>query len=301
MSSKTLTSLPDTLGAARLVGRFENNSPEWHELRRTGIGGSDIAPIVKASPWTSPFTLWAKKTGKIDDSFTPSEAAEWGTRLEAVIIDKFEEAHPELTVYRDAGTWANIDRPWQLANPDAVFEQDGEFGILEIKTARYEEDWRGSDGWQVPVYYRTQVQWYLQTFGFKRAIVAVLFSGSKYIELEVEADTFEQDTNLAEVVAFREYVEADRQPDFDGALSTLETVRELHPNITDDEVELAELGKLYTTALAALDEAEASLNQAKALVLDEMGDAKRGLIDGEWKVTRQARGGGKPFLVNKKG
>lgn len=301
MTKHTLTGLDDKLGKARLVGLFNNTDREWHDLRRTGIGGSDVAPICGLSPWTSPFALWAKKTGRIPDDFVPSEAAEWGTRLESVIIDKLVEQHPELKVYRDVGTWANIERPWQLANPDAIFEQDGELGIIEIKTSRFEDDWRSSDGYQLPSYYRTQVQWYLQTFGFKRAIVAVLFSGSKYVEIELQADQFEQEANLQAVERFRSFIETDTQPDFDGALSTLEVVRELHPDISDDEVELGQLGALYFRAVDALAEAESSVNEAKSRVLDAMGSAKRGLIDGEWKVTRQARGGGKPFIVNKKG
>jgi len=297
MSEKTLAALPNKLGEAHLVGLFNNTDKEWHDLRRTGIGGSDVAPICGLSPWTSPFALWAKKTGRIPDDFVPSEAAEWGTRLESVVLDKLVEVHPELKVHREVGTWANSERPWQLANPDAIFEQDGELGIIEIKTSRFEDDWTND----VPRYYRTQVQWYLQTFGFKRAIVAVLFGGSKYREFEVMADTFEQDANLQAVERFRSFIESDTQPDFDGALSTLEVVRELHPDISDDEVELGQLGSLYFRAVDALAEAESSVNEAKSRVLDAMGSAKRGLVDGEWKITRQARGGGKPFLVNKKG
>ena len=36
----------DRLGDAIFLGEYEANTPEWHELRATGIGGSDIAAIV---------------------------------------------------------------------------------------------------------------------------------------------------------------------------------------------------------------------------------------------------------------
>lgn len=299
MALNTLPTLTDTVGTARLLGNFENNSPEWHELRRTGIGGSDIAAICNASPWTSPFALWAKKTGRIPDDFTPSEAAEWGTRLEAVIIDKFEEEHPELTVHRNVGTWAHVDREWQLANPDALFvDAAGNWGIVEVKTSRYEDDW--SQG--VPAYYRTQVQWYLQTFGFTKAYVVSLFAGSKYREFEMDADDFEQSTNLAQVEQFRAYIDKDEQPDYDGALSTYETIRELHPDIdAEGSVELGDLGVHYFLAVIDFEKAEAHLNEMKSRVLDAMGSAKRGMIEDEWRLTRQARNGGKPYLVTKKG
>lgn len=299
MGKNTLAPNTDKIGTARLVGQFENGSPEWHELRRTGIGGSDIAAICNASPWTSPFALWAKKTGRIPDDYVPSEAAEWGTRLESVVLDKFEEQHPELFVTRDVGTWAHSERPWQLANPDAIaHDADTRTDyIIEVKTSRYEDDW--ADG--VPAYYRTQVQWYLQTFGFSKAYVVALFAGSKYREFEIDADSFEQATNLEQVEMFRKYLDEDIQPDYDGALSTYETIRELHPNIDpESEVELGDLGVYYFLAVMEHEKSEAHLNEMKSRVLDAMGSAKRGMIDDEWKVTRQARNGGKPYLINKK-
>lgn len=300
MPTKTLTNLPDKIGTARLIGQFTNGSPEWHQLRATGIGGSDVGTITGCNPWQSPFALWARKTGKIvDEQGAPSEAAEWGTRLESVILDKFTEEHPELIVHREAGTWSHVDRDWQLANPDGIYEAaDGSLGIIEVKTARYEDDWAHG----VPVYYRTQVQWYLQTFGLQHAYVVALFSGSKYREFELHADQFEQDTNLAEVERFRAYIASDTQPDYDGALSTYQTIRELHPDIDpESEIELGELGVHYWLAVGDFEKAEAHLNEMKSRVLDAMGTAKRGLIHDEWRVTRQARGNGLPYLVNKRG
>jgi putative phage-type endonuclease len=292
--------LPDELGTAVRVGNFDNKAPEWHDLRKTGIGGSDVSSIVGVNPWTSPFTLWAKKTGRIDDSFVPSEAAEWGTRLESVILDKFVEDNPELTVYRDVGTWRNVERSFQLANPDGIYKNAaGDYGIIEIKTSRFEDDW--TDG--VPAYYRTQVQWYSQTFGFTGTIyVVALFSGSKYKVYEVEPDDFEQASNLAAVESFLPYIEKDEQPDYDGALSTLNTIRELHPDIDPEaEVELGELYFLYSVAMNDEKQATAHSNEMKSRVLDALGKAKRGTFNGQVVVTRQSRSGGAPYLVNKKG
>jgi len=298
MSLNNVTALPDTLGSARLIGKFANQSPEWHALRATGIGGSDVGTITRCNPWSSPFALWARRTDRIADDAVTSEAAEWGTRLESVVLDKFAEEHPELAVHRDCGTWRHEERDWQLANPDAIYQTaDGAYGIVEVKTARYEDDW--ADG--VPAYYRTQVQWYMATFGFEHAYVVALFSGSKYREFEVKADQFEQDTNLAEVEKFRAYLEQDIQPDYDGALSTYAAIREMHPNIdTEADVELGTLGIEYSKALDQFATAESHLNEMKSRVLDAMGDAKRGMVGDIWFVTRQARNGGTPYLVNKK-
>lgn len=296
MENNTLT---NTLGTATLIGKFENNSPEWHEIRKTGIGGSDIASICRVSPWTSPFALWAKKTGRIDDTISPSEAAEWGTILEPVILDEFAKRYPDLTVYRDVGTWAHNDRPWQLANPDAIYKNaKGEYGIIEVKTSRYEDDWANG----VPAYYKTQVNWYAHTFGFRGPIyVVALFAGSKFRVFEMIPDQFEQEVNLKEAEKFvLEYVQPDKQPDYDGALSTYETIRQLNPDIEDDSVELGDLFVYYSNALEDERLATEKANELRSRVLDSMGKAKRGTYEDELVVTRQSRKGGTPYLVNKK-
>ncbi len=290
----------DKLGTARFIAHLENGSPEWHELRRSGIGGSDIAAICKTSPWTSPMALWAKKTARIEDNYSPSEAAEWGTRLEGAIVQEFADNHPELQVITDAGTWRHEERDWQLANPDGIIYDpatDQHF-ILEIKTSQFEDDW--ADG--VPAYYQTQIQWYMQTFGFCKAYVAALFHGNKYREFEIEANEFEQDTNLAEVLKFREHVAKDTKPDYDGSTSTYQTIRELHPDIDpDSEVELADLGMHLCLEIDKLAEQEKLVTELKSRVLDVMGSAKRGFVHDIWIFTRQARNGGKPFLIQKRG
>lgn len=286
-------------GEALFLGNYESNTPEWHQFRSgANIGGSEVSTICGVNPWESPFSLWAKKTGKIADSFTGNEATEWGSLLEPVIIDKFAREHKDLWIYRSPGTFRHKDRDWQIANPDGIYKNEaGEFGIIEIKTARYEDDWLNG----VPAYYRTQVQWYMQTFGFKHAYVAVLFSGSKYREFELHADNFEQSINLAQVEHFRELILTEQQPEFDGAMSTYETVRALNPDIVDDVTELGDIGVAYLAAVEAADSTNKILTRMKSEVLGAMGKSKRGLIDGVWRVTRQGRSGSAPYLVNKKG
>lgn len=281
---------------AVLLGNYPSGTQEWLDLRKSGIGGSEVAAICGFSKWTSPYTLWCQKTGKISGDIPLNDAMEWGTRLEPVIIDKFSDNHPELTVHRDVGTWNHPDRPFQITNPDGIFEtEDGELGILEIKTAMYEDDWR--DG--VPRYYETQVQWYMQTFGLKKAWVAVLFHGNSYREYELEANDFAQEIYLTKVQEFMAYMDSDIAPDFDGSKSTLETVRTRHPEIDDTEVEVGDLGVHYVAALHKYNDANSELNLIKSHVLSAMGQAKKGLVNDELAFVRQSRSGSTPFLVFK--
>ena len=277
----------------------ENNSAEWHELRSTGVGGSEVAAIIGVSKWDSPYSMWAKKTGRIGSSNVTSEAAEWGNRLEPVILDKFAEENPDLELIRNVGTWCHPDREWQRANPDAIaFDRQNNPIIVEVKTAQFEDDWVGGP----PIHYVTQVQWYMQVFGYHKTIFAVLFHGNKYDEFEVISSSFAQDSNLEQVERWREFLDSDTGPDFDGSMATLETVRKMHPEIDPDlKVELGNVGENYVSALHLKNEADENLNYSKSQVLDLMGYAKTGLLNGEPIVTRQARGQGVPYLVNKKG
>jgi len=280
------------------LGTFESGSPEWHQLRSQGIGGSQVGTIAGLNKWESPYTAWAKYTGKIDSEIADSPAMEWGRRLENVVMEKFQDEHPELEVWDYVGTWQNVERPYQIANPDGIaMDEHGNLSVIEIKTARFPDDWDAG----VPLYYLTQVQWYLSCLDIQRAYVAVLIGGSDYREFEIEADHFQQQADIALVEQFLAAVENDKAPDWDGSQSTYETVRRIHPDIQDDEVELGDLGKQLLIANDKENAAKAEALALKSQVLDKMGFAKRGLVNGQWAFTRQSRGTGVPFLVTKKG
>ena len=42
-----------------------NDRAEWLELRKGGIGASEVSAVVGISPWDTPFSLWLRKSGQI--------------------------------------------------------------------------------------------------------------------------------------------------------------------------------------------------------------------------------------------
>jgi len=305
-----ITTLPFDFDAtkAKYLGNFENGSEKWHELRSRGIGGSEVGTIAGLNKWESAYTLWAKKSGLIADQVEQSEAMEAGTLLEKFILEHyFERLNPSLIIYDDVGTYA-LD--WSHANPDAIYEnEDGTFGIWECKTARFEDDWnlpkrgeRGT-GLDIPRSYYSQVQWYMRVMGFGEAIVSVLFGGQKYREFYVIADKFAQDTDLALATKFWNGLQIGEQPDWDGSISTYETVRQENPDIVDESIDIPEdLANEYLLALYNSKNVETYLMELKSRVLAFMGNAKSGRMHGVVRVVRQAgRNGAAPYLVNKDG
>ena len=62
----------------------ELSHEQWLDLRSTGIGGSDVAAIYGESPYTSAYTLWLQKSGRVGRDKSSNEAMEWGNLLEGV-------------------------------------------------------------------------------------------------------------------------------------------------------------------------------------------------------------------------
>lgn len=298
------------ISTARFEGYYRTHSEGWHAARATGVGGSDVAAIVGCSKWTSRYELWALRTGKVERVEDRKNLNEkrWGSRLEAVLLEEFAEAHPELLVLTwpdgHGAAFVHSERAYQRASPDALaYDFDtGLWHIVEVKTARYDDEWRDPDTWAltVPRYYTTQDQWYLDAFGWGDSFFAVLFTGSDYRELVVPADGWEQEVNRREVEAFLEEVRTGAAPAMDEHPGTLATVRRMHPEIERDTViELDDEGRVLVAAYRAMVSAESEYRQASAVVLAKMGQAHHG-VNGKVRVaSRQAQGKGAPFLKMK--
>lgn len=283
---------PQTFNKAKLLGTFVNGSPEWHEARADGIGGSEVGTILGLNPWESPYYLWASKTGNIPPKVLDSFAVRLGNYLEPVILDEIlPDQHPDWEIFR-TGTYQHGDIPYLHANPDALAKVDGEWVVVEVKTSR--------NYWpEVPPAYRAQVMHYMNILGIKRAVIVGLV-GMDWVAHWVEYDEFEAQVIEQKCAEFWKLVVDEVQPSFDGSDSTYQAVREMHPDIDGTEVEID--GAHYLTiAQAKFDKAEAELRLAKSEVLAQMGKAQHAYVEvyGE-KIrvaSRQARQGSRPFLV----
>jgi putative phage-type endonuclease len=282
------------LSKAISLGNFENNSPEWHELRNQEgvISGSEIGTILGLSPWTSAFTLWAEKTGRVERTVIPNTAMRLGTLVEPAIRQLYQESHPDHVV-EEVGTYCALTASWAHANPDAIcLDENGVGYVLEIKhTALYWDS--------IPEHYKAQVFWYMYVFDLKRAVFAVVNAG-RYKEYELLWDDFEFAAILQQVTKFRNYVLENIQPDWDGSESTYETVRQLSPNIEARDEELGLLGVEFMNAQTDFDKAETHLREMKSRVIGALNGAKNGTIDGQVVVTLSQRGNAAPFLSIKK-
>lgn len=160
---------------------------EQRAIRKSGIGGSDVAGILGLSPWTTPRSVYEAKVGDPED--LNNEAIYWGSVEEPIIIDRFELEHPDFKVERDPETIRHPDHEWMIANVDGIIATpEGTQEILEIKTASSATHWgrQGTD--EIPEYYRCQVAWYMAILDVDSARVAVKIGSSDYREYVVYRD-----------------------------------------------------------------------------------------------------------------
>jgi putative phage-type endonuclease len=283
---------------AVLLGQHEPNTPEWDGLRSRGLGGSEIAAVVGLSPRQSRFSLWHLKRGTIGKQ-NVNDGMRWGTLLEPVVCDYWATQHGEFWSM-DAGTYRHHEREWQLANVDrllypteGVTSKTSPLGILEVKTAhQYDAHEWGYGPEDIPPYYRCQVLWYLDALELPVAHLAVLIGGSDYREYEVPYSPDEAEWLREQGREFWQSVTDGVQPDIDGSDATYEAVRTLHPQINGDTVEIdPDLHQWFHDSRKAAEAATAEHQAAKATVLDAMGEAKYGEVNGERAFRRQpARG-----------
>ena len=322
------------IGTAVLVGSYEDGSPEWHEARRSVIGGSEIGSIMGVNNFQSGYVLWYKKAGFIPDGNEENPLFEWGHRLEPAVAQKFADEHPEFRV-AVSGSFVHEDRPWHGANPDRLLSpiyeavtEDGELihyegppeSVLEIKTSMNGYGWEND---MCPVKYVAQLRWYLECFGFEYGYLVVLANLGDYREFFIPRDpnkpVVSMQTGAEEwySIGGEEMLEAGAQfyyslpgnateagtaPSPDGGKDSYELIRTFHPDILDTEFELDEQ---FVAALRAAQAAEAAateeLQRLKNTLMESMGKNRKAVI-GEGKAKkviarRSSKNGGKPYLT----
>lgn len=257
---------------------------EWLEIRKKSIGGSEIAAVIGMNRWKTPFAVWAEKTGRIDSSVQQSESMYWGTVMEAILREEFSK-RTGYAVKEAHYIFASIDNPFLTANIDGYVDLgNGEYAVLEIKTAgNYaESDW--NDG--CPIEYYLQVQLYLYITGMKKAFIAVLIGGNNFKYLGIESDEDTIQTIICCAKQFWQLVQTDTPPavtDKDNAL-----LATLYPSSKAVTVKMPEeyraVLRQYNEAKQAIDQAKKAKEEAEAKIKAFMQDNDSAVID-NYKIT----------------
>lgn len=262
------------------------NREEWKELRSHYIGGSDAAAVVGLNPFSSPYALWAEKTGQAP-GFSGNLATEVGTYLEEFVAQKFA-AETGKKVRKCNQSFFNSEYPWAIANIDR--EIVGEEAGLEIKTTS-ELNLKKFNGGEYPANYYCQCVHYLAMTGKRRWYLAVLIGNRDFKWFTIERDEAEIAALMAAEADFWELVKNNTPPAADGSQATTAAIKTIYAESNADTVDLT----LENTALAQyislgkqIAELEAMRDEAANRIKSFMGDAGGGECDGfrvSWKSS----------------
>ena len=275
---------------------------EWLKLRSHYIGGSDAAAVVGLNPFSSPYALWAEKTGQMP-GFSGNLATEVGTYLEEFVAQKFA-AETGKKVRKCNQSFLNSAYPWAIANIDR--EIVGEDAGLEIKSTS-ELNMKKFKGGEYPANYYCQCVHYMAMTGKQRWYLAVLIGNRDFRWFTIERDEAEIAALMGAEADLWELVKNHTPPVADGSRATTDAIKTIYAESSEDTVDLTlklpallqyiDLGKQIAELETMRDEAA---NKIKAF----MGEAGGGECDGyrvSWKSSTRRTFDSKKFAKENPG
>ena len=247
---------------------------EWLEHRRQRIGGSDASAIIGMNKYSSAYTVWADKLGKIPPK-EDNEAMRLGRDLEDYVAKRFTEETGKK-VRRENNILINPDIPFAHANVDRMIV--GEDAGFEAKTTSVLNLKSFKNG-EYPENYYAQCVHYLMVTGCKRWYLGVLVLGVEFKWFVVERDEAEIEALRKSEESFWEFVKSEEAPIVDGSDSTSETIKAIYPESNGDIVSLMAFeGDLqqYMTLSSLLDDVKKQKEEVANRIKVFMGEASKG-------------------------
>lgn len=169
-------------GHAVIVEAIDPNAGEagrqhWLELRRRGIGGSDVAGICGVSNYSSALHVWLDKLGQLPEQ-EDNERMMWGRLLEPVVADVLAE-RAEVQMFPVPFMLRHPEHEWAQASLDrGVSCSVHGIGVGEIKTGGHfaGPDWADD---AIPEAYVLQGMHYLAVTGLPYCLFGCLVGGQK--------------------------------------------------------------------------------------------------------------------------
>jgi len=268
---------------------------EWLSRRSHGIGASESAAILGLSPFQSPYALWAKKCGLVEDS-EETEFQKWGNILEPAICEEYAVQTGRRII--DHGRYAvrkSETCPVMLCTLDREVHADDKDGpgCMDAKNvgAYRLDEWK--DG--APIYYQVQLQHQMEVTGWRWGSLACLIGGNTFRWCDVERNEAFIELLRRKCTEFWRLVETKTPPPVDGTSSTAETLRKLFPKDSGETIalpgEAVHWDHEYAQACEEIAAAEGRKAEAKAKLIATLGDATFGVLPsgGRWSYKTQTK------------
>lgn len=271
---------------------------EWLQIRKKGIGGSDIAAICGFSPYKSALAIYLDKSDQKPLVDRENIAAEVGLELESYLSKKFtkwmadkEGLDIDLKEMPEVLQHDKID--YFLVNLDRWFLHPTRGNcVVELKTTtEFKKDlWKGDE---VPDEYYAQVQWQLMITGWKWGYLVVLI-GNRIVDVKLIPRNQEFITRISKTAKefWTDFVEKEIPPAPTGTDSDDMALKTLYPAEEPGTVaEFVEADvEMLISIMGEIDrhsetkrQAEEEIKRLKQIVKWKMGDYESGSITGKNK------------------
>ena len=246
-----------------------------------------FATIMGLNAWATPFSAWCEMTRTYEEPFEGSIYTEAGKVIEPKICEYlrsryFMDIKSPTDVYGEdyfRKTWGDFFGDVEALG--GMWDFLGDDFVVEVKTTKRVEDWKGVDGKvEPPIYYKLQASLYAYLLGFDDVVMTCSFLQDKdyanpeafvpsvdntvVIEFKVSEafPTFKESYVEPALKFWRENVLTGISPEYDEKKDA-EILKVLRKNVT--EAEDADIAKLMKEA----DKLQTQIDKAKAKIEDK--------------------------------
>ena len=246
-----------------------------------------FATIMGLNAWSTPFSAWCEMTRTYEEPFEDNIYTTAGKVIEPKIC-KYLKSRYFMDIKSPTDVYGEdyFKKTWGDFFPDSealggMWDFLGDDFVVEVKTTKRVEDWKGVDGKvEPPIYYKLQASLYAYLLGFDDVVMTCSFLQDKdyvnpeafvpnvdntvVIEFKVseEFPTFKESYIDSALKFWRDYVLTGISPEFDEKKDA-EILKVLRKNVT--EAEDADIAKL----MAEGDKLRASIDKAEEKIADK--------------------------------
>lgn len=290
----------------------------WLKERRKGLGGSDLGKLLFPNQYGGPLSLYLEKVSDTEPDDQGNENTDFGIIVEPAIREvylptsfiKMGISRRHFRIYRSPFLYRSNDRPWEMANIDALIEflvpveingvqiPAGFIGG-EFKTANFSQMEYWSDN-QIPDSYYAQVQWYMGVLGLQFFLVLVLLDRTPEIRIVARDDDFINSMRAVASTFWLENVEKEEPPAATGG--DLDALIEMYPkNEFDSVAEIPDLEQAMeryfnlNQQMSRLEDAQAELEAEIKQAIGHYAAAKSQSYQAVWSRWENERFDTKKF------
>ncbi len=226
-----------------------------------------FASILGFNRWSTPFSAWCEMTRTYEEPFEDSIYTIAGKVIEPKICDYLRSRYfMDIKSPTDVYGPDYFKKTWGDFFPDVeglggMWDCLGDDFVVEVKTTKRVEDWRGSDGTvEPPIYYKLQACLYAYLLGFDNVVMTCSFLQDKDYEdpeafvptvdntVVVEFSLSEEYPNFKEEFIdpamrfWNDHVLTGISPEFDEKKDA-EILKVLRKNVVETDKDLAKLMK----------------------------------------------------------